>query len=57
LGLSRQDVEPCSWHVGKLAPHVWQRGDARARLIAVTAITPTRLGEGKTVTSIGLAQS
>jgi formate--tetrahydrofolate ligase len=28
----------------------------RARYVAVTAITPTPLGEGKTTTSIGLAQ-
>ena len=28
-----------------------------AKLIVVTAITPTRAGEGKTVTTIGLTQS
>ena len=40
----------------------WQRSDPaqggrRGRLILVTAITPTKAGEGKTTTSIGLADA
>ncbi|MEP7200755.1 MAG: formate--tetrahydrofolate ligase [Chloroflexota bacterium] len=34
-----------------------QRGAAQGKYIVVTAITPTPLGEGKTVTTIGLSQA
>uniref|UniRef100_A0A7C4QQ00 Formate--tetrahydrofolate ligase n=1 Tax=Schlesneria paludicola TaxID=360056 RepID=A0A7C4QQ00_9PLAN len=55
-GLGRDDVEPYGWFKAKLAPNLWTRLPAsRARYINVTAVTPTPLGEGKTVTAIGLA--
>ncbi|MCC7420767.1 MAG: formate--tetrahydrofolate ligase [Planctomycetaceae bacterium] len=56
LGLGAEDVEPCGWFKGKLAHGLVGRLPApRARYVDVTAVNPTPLGEGKTVTAIGLA--
>jgi formate--tetrahydrofolate ligase len=43
----------------KLKPKLWEKIKSRSdgKLILVTAITPTPAGEGKTTTSIGLAQA
>lgn len=59
LNLTRDDYEPYGWHKAKLAEGLAERlGDRpRGRLIGVTAISPTPLGEGKTVVSIGLAMA
>jgi len=59
LQLTRDDYEPYGWHKAKLAEGLAERlGDRpRGRLIGVTAISPTPLGEGKTVVSIGLAMA
>ncbi len=40
----------------KIRPEARQNGRAPGRLVLVSAITPTSAGEGKTTTSIGLAQ-
>lgn len=57
LGLIPTDVEPFGWYKGKLALGLERRLAERPRgkYIGVTAISPTPLGEGKTVTAIGLA--
>lgn len=57
LGLGPEDVEPRGWRQGKLALGLEQRLSERpgVRYVGVTAINPTPLGEGKTVTAIGLA--
>lgn len=57
LGLQPADVEPLGWFKGKLALGLERRLAERPRgkYIGVTAISPTPLGEGKTVTAIGLA--
>lgn len=57
LGLKSEDVEPLGWYKGKLALGLERRlaSRPRAKYIGVTAISPTPLGEGKTVTAIGLA--
>ncbi len=57
LGLQPHDVEPIGWFKGKLALGLEQRlaDRPRAKYIGVTAISPTPLGEGKTVTAIGLS--
>ncbi len=59
LGLGEADVEPFGWYKGKLALGLEQRLHDRpaAKYVNVTAITPTPLGEGKTVTTIGLAMA
>ena len=57
LGLGPDDYEPVGWHKAKLALGLLERFQSRpgARYIDVSAISPTPLGEGKTVTTIGLA--
>lgn len=58
IGLSDDDLEPYGRDVAKVALPAVRRAYAasRGRLILVSAITPTPAGEGKTTTSIGLAQ-
>jgi formate--tetrahydrofolate ligase len=58
LGLGEDDLEPYGRYMAKVHLDVADRLADRpdAKFIAVTAITPTPLGEGKTVTTIGLAQ-
>lgn len=57
LGLKPTDVEPVGWYKGKLALGLERllEDRPRAKYIGVTAISPTPLGEGKTVMAIGLA--
>jgi len=57
LGLEEQDVEPVGWYKGKFALGLERRlaDKPSAKYVNVTAINPTPLGEGKTVTSIGLS--
>jgi formate--tetrahydrofolate ligase len=59
LGLGEADMEPLGWYKGKLALGLERRFADRpaAKYVNVTAITPTPLGEGKTVTTIGLAMA
>ena len=59
LGLGASDVEPYGWHKGKLALGLEQRlaGRPLGKYVAVTAISPTPFGEGKTVVAIGLAMA
>ncbi len=59
LGLGAAEVEPFGWYKAKLVSDAVLARTPRpgARYIGVTAITPTPLGEGKTVTAIGLAMA
>ena len=60
LGLSGDDLIPYGRDKAKVDLAVLDRPRARpgeGRLILVSAITPTPAGEGKTTTSIGLAQA
>ncbi len=59
LGLAEEEWEPYGRHVAKVEPKALGRlrtRPGRGRLVLVSAITPTPAGEGKTTTSIGLAQ-
>ena len=57
LGLKEDDLELYGKYKAKLPLSIIdEKKAARAKLILVTAITPTPTGEGKTTTSIGLAQ-
>ena len=58
LGLTPNDLEPHGSEIAKVRPTARERLDPsrNARLVLVSAITPTPAGEGKTTTSIGLAQ-
>jgi formate--tetrahydrofolate ligase len=58
-GLAETDLEPYGRCTAKVRLNRLPPTDTpdRGKLILVTAITPTTYGEGKTVTSIGLAQA
>lgn len=58
LGLLESEVEPYGRHKAKVRIESIRRlGDGKfGKYIVVTGINPTPLGEGKTVTTIGLAQ-
>jgi formate--tetrahydrofolate ligase len=53
LGIDRKDVEPYGKNKAKIAAN----GYKDSKLVLVTAINPTPAGEGKTTTSIGLADA
>jgi formate--tetrahydrofolate ligase len=60
LGLAPEEWRPCDRHIAKIDPAILGRSRQRSgagRLVLVSAITPTPAGEGKTTTSIGLAQA
>jgi formate--tetrahydrofolate ligase len=58
LGIAHDDLELYGKYKAKIPLHYIDREKIRkAKLILVTAITPTPAGEGKTTTSIGLAQA
>ena len=56
LGLGEDDFEPHGRYMGKIDAHAGE-GRPDGKLILVTAINPTPAGEGKTTTSIGLADA
>lgn len=61
IGLSSDDLEPHGRTIAKVGQAAVDRArrqprNPNAKLVLVTAITPTPAGEGKTTTSIGLAQ-
>jgi formate--tetrahydrofolate ligase len=55
-GLGRKDLMLYGDYKAKIEPRV-PAADHNAKLILVTAITPTKAGEGKTTTSIALADA
>ena len=59
LNLNEEDLEVYGKYKAKLEDQSWDRIKDRrdGKLILVTAVTPTPAGEGKTCTSIGLAQA
>ncbi len=59
LGLNEDDLEFYGKYKAKISADVWSRVEKNpdGKLILVTAITPTPAGEGKTTTSIGLADA
>lgn len=59
IGLSETDLEPYGRHTAKIRLNRLPSANTpdKGKLILVTAITPTLHGEGKTVTSIGVAQA
>ena len=55
LGLTEEDIEFYGKYKAKLLPSALDGRREKGKLILVTAITPTPAGEGKTTTTIGLA--
>ena len=56
LGIDPQNLVPYGNDMAKVRLDALDSGRPPGRLILVSAITPTSAGEGKTTTSIGLAQ-
>lgn len=57
LGISKSDLELYGKYKAKIPlSYIDEEKASKANLVLVTAITPTPAGEGKTTTSIGLAQ-
>ena len=54
-GLKEESLSPYGRYMAKVDPACYRDLPARARLILVTAITPTPAGEGKTTVSVSLA--
>jgi len=59
VGVGEGDLELYGDFKAKLKPELWEKikNNPDGKLILVTAINPTPAGEGKTTTSIGLAQA
>lgn len=59
LGIGEEDLELYGRYKAKVSFGLWDKIKGRddGKLILVTAITPTPAGEGKTTTSVGLAQA
>lgn len=58
-GISEDDLELYGKYKAKISSELWEEVKDRpdGKLVLVTAINPTPAGEGKTTTSIGLAQA
>ena len=59
LGIASEDLIPYGHHIAKLSANCLNKLDKNTfgKLILVTAINPTPAGEGKTTTTIGLADA
>lgn len=59
LGITEDDLELYGRYKAKISYGLWDKIKDRedGKLILVTAVTPTPAGEGKTTTSVGLAQA
>lgn len=59
LGIEEDDLELYGRYKAKISCGLWDKIKDRkdGKLILVTAITPTAAGEGKTTTTVGLAQA
>ena len=57
LGLSADDIIPYGKYKAKIPCALAKKGNAKGKLLSVTAISPTPAGEGKTTTSVGLADA
>ena len=57
LGLAEEDVIPYGHYKAKINHRLIHKAGKQGKLILVTAISPTPAGEGKTTTSVGLADA
>ena len=55
LGIDEDALIPFGYDKAKIDSSKLSLGNRKAKLILCTAITPTKAGEGKTTTSIGLS--
>ncbi len=59
LGLTSDDILPFGHHLAKVSFPSYEKlrsAPPRGKLVLVTAMTPTKYGEGKTTTTLGLTQ-
>ncbi len=56
LGLDPSTIIPYGRYKAKIPLEAIRDGGQRGKLVVVTGITPTRAGEGKTTTTVGLTQ-
>lgn len=56
LGLRESDIERYGKHMAKVLPGAIKEGK-KGKLVLVTAMNPTKEGEGKTTTTIGIGQA
>ncbi len=54
-GIGKDYLEPYGWYKAKVDLSYLKNSNKEGKLVLVTAITPTPAGEGKTTTTIGLA--
>ncbi len=54
-GIGKDYLEPYGWYKAKVDLSYLKNSNEQGKLVLVTAITPTPAGEGKTTTTIGLA--
>jgi formate--tetrahydrofolate ligase len=59
LGLNGDDIDLYGEYKAKIKPHVLKdrKNKPDGKLVIVTAVTPTKSGEGKTTMAVGLAQA
>lgn len=55
IGLTEDEIELYGKYKAKVNTSIAKKSDKKGKLVLVTAITPTAAGEGKTTTTIGLA--
>ena len=56
MGIPKDDIIPYGWDKAKIRKEYYEKvkDNKTGKLVLVTAITPTKAGEGKTTTTIGL---
>ena len=56
LGIDQKYIIPYGWDKAKIRKEYYEKikDNKTGKLVLVTAITPTKAGEGKTTTTIGL---
>jgi formate--tetrahydrofolate ligase len=57
MGLDAESVIPYGRYKAKVSLDAIRQDGPRGKLVLVTAMTPTRAGEGKTTTTVGLTQA
>ncbi|HEX6195782.1 MAG TPA: formate--tetrahydrofolate ligase [Jiangellaceae bacterium] len=58
IGIGQHLLEPYGRAAAKISlDAISELGEPRAKYVVVTAVTPTRFGEGKTTTTVGLGQA
>ena len=57
MGLAPEHVIPYGRHKAKITLDAIRKDGPRGKLVLVTGMTPTRAGEGKTTTTVGLTQA